>query len=120
MKYTIKSEREQTKPLLLQKGNKLPLFDTNKTAFTDSVLNANQHLEWIQRLYPGAKKEYIKGIIPGQRSTHLMTHNDKGYVFPQIVKESDSLLYLPTPGLAEQYAREKNTGIQFKTPEQAA
>lgn len=101
-----------------QGGN---LFQTNKPAFVDSVLNANSDLEWVKRLYPTMRRNNsIENIIPGQRSTHLMSNNGQGYVFPKIVKDKGTLKYLPTDDQAGEYARQTNTGIQFKTPEQGA
>ena len=99
----------------------ISLFQTNKPAFVDSVLNANSDLEWVKRLYPTLRKSNsIENIIPGQRSTHLMQNNGQGYVFPKIVKDKGTLKYLPTDDQAGEYARQTNTGIQFKTPEQGA
>ena len=106
-----------------QKGKKLPplpLFETNKTAFVDSVLDANKNIEWVKRLYGPQKNNALYNIIPGQISTHLMGHNGKGLVFPHIVKDNGKLKYLETDDSAEEYAKQNNTGIQFKTPEQAA
>ena len=106
-----------------QKGKKLPplpLFETNKIAFVDSVLDANKNIEWVKRLYGPQKNNALYNIIPGQISTHLMGHNGKGLVFPHIVKDNGKLKYLETDDSAEEYAKQNNTGIQFKTPEQAA
>ncbi len=57
------------------------LFDKDKPAFADSVLKANQHLDWVQRLYD-KNPQTIQ--VPGEPfpSTHLMADNGNGYVFP--------------------------------------
>ena len=92
------------------------LFKTDKTAFVDSTLNANKNLEWVKRLYqPNAPSietpQHIEGVPRGSRSTHLMSDNGRGYVFPSIVNRGRGLEYLGTG--AEAYARKTNTGIQF-------
>lgn len=91
-----------------QKGG---LYDTNRISYVDSVLSANKHLDWVQRLYD---KEPQTMQIPGQPypSTHFMGDNDNGYVFPTVVRGQDGKLqYLGDR--AEDYARETNTGIQL-------
>ena len=100
------------------------LFDTDKVAYVDSVLNANKKLDWVQRLYdpntpsiPTPKD--VEGYQEGQTSTHLMGHNGKGYVFPHVVRGADGQLqYFSSDDDAENYARTTNTGIQM-TPAQA-
>jgi hypothetical protein len=91
-----------------------PLFLTNKSAYVDSVLNANKHLDWVKRLYEN-KAPSIQ--VPGEpdRSTHLMGDDGKGYVFPTIVRINGQLKYLGDN--AEDYARETNTGIQMPEKE---
>ena len=96
-----------------QGGN---LFKTNKTAFVDSTLNANKDLEWVKRLrQPNTPSietpQNIEGVPRGSRSTHLMSDDGRGYVFPAIVDRGRGLEYLGTN--AENYARKTNTGIQF-------
>lgn len=95
-------------------SDKHPLFSSDKRAFVDSVLDANKHLDWVQRLRaPNAPSMQV----PGQpyRSTHLMSDNGNGYVFPRIVRINGQLKYLPSDDAAEQYARNTNTGIQLPT-----
>lgn len=92
------------------------LYNTNRTAFVDSTLKANKNLEWVKRLYPTFKKSME--VFPGFKSTHLMGDNGRGYVYPHIIKENSKLKYMPTDDEAGEYAKQTNTGIQFKTPEQ--
>jgi hypothetical protein len=95
------------KPAPQQQG---PLFKTNKQAFVDSTLKANQHLDWVQRLYEkNAPSIQIKG--QPDRSTHFMGDDGNGYVFPTVVRQNGKLVYLGDK--AEDYARETKTGIQF-------
>lgn len=96
-----------------EEDNKDPedgLWSKDKKAYVDSVLNANKHLDWVQRMYESNPKA-VK--VPGEKhlSTHLMSDNDEGYVFPQIVNMNGQLVDLGNR--AEDYARETNTGIQF-------
>lgn len=96
-----------------------PLWDSNRKAFVDSTLGANKNLDWVQRLY---EKNAPSVQIPGQqyRSTHFMSDNGQGYVFPGVARQNGKLGYLGGEDQAEQYARSTNTGIQFKTPEQGS
>jgi hypothetical protein len=97
---------------IAQKGTTIPsnLYKTNKSAYVDSVLNANKNLDWVQRLYEKNPKTVQ---IPGQPhpSTHFMGDNGQGYVFPTVVNKDGKLQYLGDG--AEAYARDSNTGIQF-------
>ena len=45
------------------------------------------------------------------RSTHLMSDNNQGYVFPTVVGINNNLRFIGDR--AEDYARENNTGIQL-------
>lgn len=93
---------------------KHPLFKTNRTAYVDSVLNANKHLDWVQRLRePGAPSIQLPN--EPAPSTHLMSDDGKGYVFPSVVRIGGKLRYLG--GKAEDYARATNTGIQLPQEE---
>jgi hypothetical protein len=96
-----------------------PLWDSNRKAFVDSTLGANKNLDWVQRLY---EKNAPSVQIPRQqyRSTHFMSDNGQGYVFPGVARQNGKLGYLGGEDQAEQYARSTNTGIQFKTPEQGS
>jgi hypothetical protein len=98
-----------------QMGGNLPkaqngLWATDKRGYTDSVLNANKNLDWVKRLYDKNPKAMM---VPGEKSssTHLMSDDDQGYVFPSIVNINGQLVDLGNR--AEDYARETNTGIQF-------
>jgi hypothetical protein len=87
------------------------LFNTNKTAYVDSVLNANKNIEWVQRL----RNRSTPSIqVPGYAapSTHLMSHNGQGYVFPQVVDRGKGLEYMPEDK-AMIYALNTDTGIQL-------
>ncbi len=86
------------------------LFNTNKQLFVDSVLNANKNLDWVNRLY-NPKLGSIQ--IPGEafKSTHFMSDDGNGYVFPSVVNIGGKLQYLGDR--AEDYARQTNTGIQL-------
>lgn len=95
-------------------GGELPqennLWQTNKPAYVDSVLNANKHLDWVSRLHD-KNPESIQ--VEGEKfpSTHLMSDNGEGYIFPRIQKVNGKLKDLGNK--AEDYARETNTGIQL-------
>jgi hypothetical protein len=96
-----------------EEGNQDPgkgLWNKDKKAYVDSVLNANKHLDWVQRLYESNPKAVV---LPGEKypSTHLMGDNGEGYVFPTIVNINGQLIDLGDR--AEDYARETNTGIQL-------
>jgi len=98
-----------------KKGGKTNYFKTDKTAYVDSTLNANKDLEWIQRLTqentPSITTPIERGGNGNYTSTHLMSDNGKGYVFPEVVSIDGKLQWLGNK--AEDYARETNTGIQF-------
>jgi len=85
-------------------------YKTDKKAYVDSVLTANKDKEWVNRLY---QKNTPNINVPGQKhpSTHLMSDNGNGYVFPSVVNMNGKLQYLGDR--AEDYARETNTGIQL-------
>lgn len=86
------------------------LWQTNKPGYVDSVLDANKNLDWVQRLHD-KNPETIQ--VKGEEfpSTHLMSDNGEGYVFPRIQKINGKLTDLGDK--AEDYARETNTGIQL-------
>ena len=84
--------------------------------YVDSVLNANKHLDWVQRLY---EKNTPSIQIPGQkgRSTHFMESGD-GRVYPTVVKTpSGELKYLGKD--AYNYADSTKTYIQFPSDKEA-
>jgi len=95
------------------------LFRTNKPAYVDSVLTANKNLDWVKRLRetntPTLKTNTLKGFEgepDSEASTHLMSDDGKGYVFPQIVRDS-TLRFLGGEDPAYDYAKQTNTGIQL-------
>lgn len=109
------------KKLIPKHQNGSNLFRTDKHAYVDSVLTANKNLEWVQRLRgtnnPTLKTNTLKGFEgepDDESSTHLMSDDGKGFVFPQIIrKDSTSLRYLGGEDPAYDYAKETNTGIQL-------
>lgn len=97
------------KGIIMEEGG---LFDINKKGYVDSVLNANKDLDWVKRL----REKNAQSIkLPDQqfRSSHLMSDNGEGYVFPSIIRENGKLKYLPTEDEAIDYAKKTNTGIQL-------
>lgn len=87
------------------------LFKSNKKAYADSVLKANQHLDWVKRLYePNAPSMQVPG--EKYRSTHLMADDGKGYVYPTIIRENGKLRKL-SEDEAYDYAKKNNAGIQL-------
>ena len=78
--------------------------------YVDSVLNANNNLDWVKRLYePNTPSMKIKG--QKGRSTHFMESADNR-VYPTIVKMPDGRLkYLGSD--AYDYADRTNTFIPF-------
>jgi hypothetical protein len=95
------------------------LWDTNRAAFVDSTLNANKGMEWVQRLrQPNTPDMQLPGVEG--RSTHYMSDNGQGYVFPQIINRGNGLEFLGNEDNAYNYAINNNAGIQFNTPEQAS
>lgn len=92
------------------------LFNTNKSAFVDSVFNANKNIDWVKRLYEqNAPSIQVTGYP--DRSTHLMSDDGNGYVYPMIVQQNGKLIYLKTEDAAYDYAKQNNTGIQLPQQE---
>jgi hypothetical protein len=104
-----------------------PLFKTNKRAYVDSVLNANNHLDWVQRL---REKNAPTLQVPGQPdlSTHFMADDGNGYIYPTVIRKpgEKNLTFLgktikdPKTGkisydtdMAYDYAKSTGTGIQL-------
>jgi hypothetical protein len=104
----------------LREKNNSDLFNSNKTQYVDSVLNANKDKEWVQRL---TKKQTTANSIqdpyePQYKSTHLMSDDGNGYVYPTVIKQGDKLIHYPTElKLNEEqsieYAKKNNIGIQL-------
>lgn len=91
----------------LQKGGKL----SKEQEFVDSILKQHKDLDWVQRLYDkNAPSIYLYN---GERGTHLLSDDGKGYVFPTIIKGKDGKLYKLLEDEAYDYAKETNTGIQL-------
>ena len=86
------------------------LYDTNKTAYVDSVLEANKNLEWVKRLRD-KNSQSIQLKDEPYPSTHLMSDDGNGYVFPRLQTINGKLTDLGDK--AEDYSRENNTGIQL-------
>lgn len=100
----------------LQKGG---LFKTNPVAYVDSVLNANKHLDFIQRFYNPTQSipsPYKKGDF----STHLMSYDPGSRrVYPTIVNINGKLQHLSKPDEAWNYADKTKEYIEFPTAEEA-
>ena len=92
------------------------LWDTDRTAFVDSTLQANTDKEWVRRLYnPNAGSIQIPGV-PG-RSTHYMSNADTR-VYPSVQNINGKLTYLPGDQ-GWDYADETKSYINFNYPQQA-
>lgn len=98
------------------------LFNTNKVAYVDSVLNANKDKEWVRRLVqPQKTANSIQDPYESKyRSTHLMSDDGNGYVYPQVIKgKSGKLIHFPTAlnmndeDSQVEYAKKNNLGIQL-------
>ena len=117
--------KDKVEPLLNSKKNTTDLFDTNKVQYVDSVLNANKDKEWIQRLVqPQKTATSIQDPYESQyRSTHLMSDDGNGYVYPEIIRnEKNELEHWPTTlnllgneneSKRIEYARKNKIGIQL-------
>lgn len=99
------------KKKILPEDPKHPLFIYDKGAYADSVLTANKDKEWVNRIITKSPLSIPDPNDPTKISTHLMSDNDQGYVFPAVVNINGKLTYLGDK--AEDYARETNTGIQL-------
>ena len=98
------------KPVAKISTPKKSLFETNKPAFVDSVMNANKNLDWVKR----AKEKNPESIqVKGKegRSTHLMASGD-ARVYPTVVKDKGQLKHLGGKE-ARRYADSTNTAIKF-------
>lgn len=98
----------------MQRGG---LFNTNKTQYVDSIINANQDKEWVRRLTQDNTPSIltppdVPGYELGMISTHLMSDDGKGYVYPHIFKVDNKLKYFKGDD-AYNYAKQNNLGIQL-------
>ena len=99
------------------------LWNTNKKAYVDSVLQTNNNLDFVKRLYNSKQSiptpNNIGGWEPGQRSTHLMS-DDPGSkrVYPEVVNKNGVLQYMPGDK-AWDYADSTKEFIQFPTAAKA-
>ena len=111
-----------------QDGGKTDLWNTDRTAWVDSVNTANLDKNFVQRFFdshtPSIPTPHDPTTTdpwnPRMTSTHLMSDNGEGYVFPRVVMDNNKLRWIPTEDEAVDYARQHNEGIQFKTPEQGS
>jgi hypothetical protein len=116
--YQFPGEYVDEYPMVQKGGAKRPLFKSNKGAYADSVLTANKDKEWVNRILTKNSMSIPDPTDPNRTSTHLMSDNDQGYVFPSVVNLNGQLVYLPSIGInPEDYARETNTGIQLPKKE---
>lgn len=94
------------------------LFDTNKTAFVDSTLNANQNLNFVKRLRePNTPSIQVPGMIG--RSTHLMSYDPGSKrVYPEVVQQNGKLVRLEGDA-AYDYAENTKEYIPFNSTEKA-
>jgi len=95
------------------------LWNTNRTKFVDSTLNANRGLDFVKRLY---QKNTPSIQIPGElgRSTHFMKY-DPGTrrVYPSVVNQHGNLRHLLGGDAPWDYADNTGEYITFPTVEQA-
>lgn len=94
------------------------LFKTNKRAFVDSTLNANQNLNFVKRLRELNTPSIQVPGLPG-RSTHLMSYDPgTNRVFPEVVQQNGQLVRLQGDN-AWDYADSTKEYIPFNTTEKA-
>jgi len=95
------------------------LWNTNRTKWVDSTLNANRGLDFVKRLY---QKNTPSIQIPGElgRSTHFMKY-DPGTrrVYPSVVNQHGNLRHLLGGDAPWDYADNTGEYITFPTVEQA-
>jgi len=97
------------------------LWDTNRTAWVDSVNNANMGKNFVQRMYNANAPEMF---LPGSKkpSTHFMESGD-GRVYPTVVQRPGNKflewLNQNNPDGAMNYALDSGQYIQFPHDEQA-
>jgi len=95
------------------------LWNTNKQAYVDSVMNANSSKNFIQR-YLNPNQYPVINNPDGSYSTHLMAY-DKNRVYPTIVQDkSGKLINYGNNDNAWNYADTTGEYIQFPNEEQAS
>jgi hypothetical protein len=97
------------------------LWDSNRTAWVDSVNNANMNKNFVQRMYnPNAPQMFLPGSK--KPSTHYMESGD-GKVYPTVVQRPGNKflewLNQNDPNAAYNYAMNTGQYIQFPNDEQA-
>jgi hypothetical protein len=115
MTFQLKSQS----PLRQEKKD---LWKTDKKAYIDSTLVANNKLDFVKRLY-NTKKDIATPEgegKPGDRSTHLMSYDPGSKrVYPKVVNQNNKLTY-KTGDDAYNYADKTKEYIEFPTAEKAA
>jgi hypothetical protein len=93
------------------------LFETDKTAWMDSVMNANANKDWVQQMYnPKAKTLDIDGV-PRQQFLEYGEGDGRQWIYPTINRVNGVPTYFGNN--AGYYAAQKQLAIPVKTPEQA-
>lgn len=101
--------------LELMKKAATPTQPNPKVRYVDSVLNANQKLDWVRRLF---EKNTPSIVLPNETapSTHFMESADN-FAYPTIVRRNGKLEYLGKD--AYDYAMKTGEFIKFKSPQEA-
>jgi hypothetical protein len=93
------------------------LWGTDRTAWMDSVMNANANKDWVQQMYnPKAKTLDIDGV-PRQQFLEYGEGAGKQWIYPTINRVNGVPTYFGNN--AGYYAAQKQLAIPVKTPEQA-
>lgn len=93
------------------------LYDSNKSAYVDSVFSANKNLNFVQR-YLNPKDYPAINNSDGSYSTHMMASSDN-FSYPTIIQDNTGKLIKMNPEEAYQYAMKNKQYIQFPKEEQA-
>jgi hypothetical protein len=101
-------------------GKNMPpsnLWETDKTAWMDSVMNANANKDWVQQMYnPKAKTLDIDGV-PRQQFLEYGEGDGRQWIYPTINRVNGIPTYFGNN--AGYYAAQKQLAIPVETPEQA-
>lgn len=93
------------------------LWETDKTAWMDSVISANANKDWVQQLYnPMAKTLDIDGV-PRQQFLEYGEGDGREWIYPTINRVNGVPTYFGNN--AGYYAAQKQLAIPVQTPEQA-